>query len=361
MANKSKALVTRLPALPAHVVKDRVVQRLTEAEKALAHATEIDQVRLVMDVAAAQEVFAKRQKLGEDVIGYAHTIKIRALGRLGELLKQIDKASGGKRPKGSKGATGRISGTELVPLIAQPTLADLGVSKKVASVAQQLAALPAQTREAIAQREETLAQARRKTKAEAIRKAVSLPDAKYRVLYADPPWHYSDKADASGDPAAFNAQSSVQASGGVGRHYPPMTIRELCDLPVPAICEDHAVLFLWVTSPLLFESAAVIKAWGFTYKASFVWDKVKHNMGHYNSVRHEFLLVCTRGSCTPDVVKLEDSVQSIERTTHSTKPEEFRTIIETLYPNGKRLEMFARRLTEGWDTYGYEAGQQVAS
>ena len=75
-------------------------------------------------------------------------------------------------------------------------------------------------------------------------------------------------------------------------------------------------------------------------------------MGHYNSVRHEFLLICTRGSCTPDVVELFDSVQSIERTTHSTKPDAFRRIIDTLYPHGKRLELFARCAVEGWDGFG---------
>jgi N6-adenosine-specific RNA methylase IME4 len=326
-------LVKVRSSLPAHVVSDRVVQRLQEAEKALGFAVGIDQVRLVMDAAAAQEVFAKRQKLGEEVIAFAHTIKTRALAKLGELLQQIQKATGGDAQR-----TRYRKGTE-----SPATLADLGIDKKTSAVAQQLASLPAITREAIAQRETTIAKVRRESKAVELRKAVSLPDAKYRVLYADPPWAYNDKAD----------EGSVQA-GGAARHYPSMSIAQLCDLPVVDLCEPHAVLFLWTTSPLLFESAAVIKSWGFTYKASFVWDKVKHNMGHYNSVRHEFLLVCTRGSCTPDVVELFDSVQSIERTTHSTKPEEFRTIIETLYPHGKRLELFARLEAPGWDSYGNE-------
>ena len=78
-------------------------------------------------------------------------------------------------------------------------------------------------------------------------------------------------------------------------------------------------------------------------------------MGHYNSVRHEFLLICVRGSCQPDVVKLFDSVVSEERTTHSKKPETFRTMIDTLYPHGKRLELFARGAAPGWETYGFEA------
>ncbi len=333
----SKAIQRRVQVLPANVLADRVVVRLREAERALREATSIHQVKLVVDVASAQEVFAHRQKLGEDVIGYAHAIKYHALGRLVELLKEMPKAtnkSGLKRgPVGS-----RVEPTE------GATLKDLGLDKKTSAIAQQLASLPPSTREAIAQRETTLTEARREQTGAAIRKRVSLPDAKYRVIYADPPWSYNDKADAG----------SVQ-SGGAEMHYPSMTIAELCDLPVRTVCEDNAVLFLWVTSPLLFEAAAVFRAWGFAYKASFVWDKVKHNMGHYNSVRHEFLLVCTRGSCTPDVVQLFDSVQSIEKTTHSTKPEEFRNIIDTIYPRGKRLELFARRSVEGWDRFGNEA------
>jgi len=99
----------------------------------------------------------------------------------------------------------------------------------------------------------------------------------------------------------------------------------------------------------------VIEAWGFKYKTSFVWDKIKHNMGHYNSVRHEFLLVCTKGSCLPDNKKLFDSVLSIEKTEHSNKPEEFRNIIDTLYIYGNRIELFARQKVDGWDSWGNDA------
>jgi len=168
---------------------------------------------------------------------------------------------------------------------------------------------------------------------------------KYRVIYADPPWNYADKCD----------NGSVQGQGAEA-HYPSMSIAELCAVPVKAMADDDAVLFLWVTSPLLFECAPIIDAWGFTYRASFVWDKVKHNMGHYNSVRHELLLVCVRGSCQPDVRKLFDSVVVEERTAHSAKPETFRTIIDTIYPEGKRIELFARGgAVKGWTRWGNQA------
>jgi len=121
------------------------------------------------------------------------------------------------------------------------------------------------------------------------------------------------------------------------------------------------VLFLWVTSPILRESFQVVEAWGFEYKASFVWDKLRQVMGHYNGVRHEILLVCVKGQCQPDVRKLFDSVITEKRTEHSRKPAVFYEIIDTIYPNGTRLEMFCRGSgRKGWTTYGLEAASEAA-
>ena len=162
-------------------------------------------------------------------------------------------------------------------------------------------------------------------------------DKKYRVIYADPPWSYNDKMD-------------THKLGGAVKHYPTMPLQDICELPIKA--EKNSVLFLWTTSPMLADAFKVINAWGFKYKSSFIWDKVKHSMGHYNSVRHELLLIATKGSCTPDVPKLLDSVVSVERTEHSVKPAVFREIIDELYPNCERLEMFARESAPGWDVWG---------
>ena len=168
------------------------------------------------------------------------------------------------------------------------------------------------------------------------------PSGRYRVIYADPPWSYGNNM-----PDYHSEQRD---------YYPVMSLDEICAMPVREWVEDDAVLFLWATSPILEESFEVIKSWGFHYKASFVWDKVKHNMGHYNSVRHEFLLICTRGACQPDVRKLFDSVVSEERTEHSRKPVVFRTIIDTIYPHGARIELFCRgEAPSPWATFGNEA------
>ena len=185
-------------------------------------------------------------------------------------------------------------------------------------------------------------------KEEVKEKTKALPEGKHRVIYADPPWKYGDAQAVKGDYGT--------GTGAAAGHYPPIPLTELKALDIKSISADDSVLFLWATSPLLEDALELCAAWGFKYKASFVWDKVKHNMGHYNSVRHEFLLICTRGSGTPEVTKLFDSVQVIERQEHSRKPEEFRTIIDTLYPTGQRIDLFCRGAKpDGWETWGNEA------
>ena len=192
------------------------------------------------------------------------------------------------------------------------------------------------------------AEAHRQMKKDEVKeKTKALPEGKHRVIYADPPWKYNDAQAVKGDYGT--------GTGAAVGHYPTMSLSELKALDIKNISADDSVLFLWATCPLLEDALELCKAWGFSYKANFVWDKVKHNMGHYNSVRHELLLICTRGSGTPEVSKLFDSVQVIERQEHSRKPEEFRTIIDTLYPSGPRVELFCRGgQPAGWKAWGNE-------
>lgn len=314
--------------------------KLDQATQMLAEVRTIDDAKELIDLAEAARIYARQVKLGLEAQNHAAEIKIRAQRRAGEILEAMEKNDGG-----------RPTGNRLQPVTGfdPPTYGELGIYKRDAHVWRTIAAIPE------AEFEETLADVRQTgqelSTAMIYREArlgiskqnkVEAPplEGKYRIIYADPPWKYGDKL--------------IEGYGAAEHHYPVMSIEELNTLPIRELAEDDAVLFLWATSPLLQEAFEVIKSWGFEYKASFVWDKVKHNFGHYNSVRHEFLLVCTRGSCTPDAMELFDSVQSIERTDHSTKPEEFRRIIDTLYTHGKRIELFARREVEGWERWGNE-------
>lgn len=180
--------------------------------------------------------------------------------------------------------------------------------------------------------------------------AAPVKHGKFRVIYADPPWEYN-----SGDQHSRETQETV-----LGTHYPSMSLEAICKLEVAEgrhvsdLAHEHCVLFLWCTSPTLEEAFQVLTAWGFDYKASMVWDKVSHNVGHYVSVRHELLLIATKGQ-PPKVPKLVDSVYVEERTEHSRKPEYFRTLITDLYA-GPRIELWCRGdVPKGWKSWGNEA------
>lgn len=127
----SRALAHRLAD---RATGDRVLARLQEASTLLQRATTIQQAKIVADVAAAQKVFAQRQKLGDEVIAYAHEIRTYALARLGELLKVMPKATGAR-------GVGPNAGPERTRIQAT-TYSELGLDKKTAHAARTLARLP---------------------------------------------------------------------------------------------------------------------------------------------------------------------------------------------------------------------------
>lgn len=86
----------------------------------------------------------------------------------------------------------------------------------------------------------------------------ALPNKKYNIIYADPPWSYKDKG----------------CNGNAAQQYPLMTDADICALPVKDIAATDCVLFMWATYPKLPTALDVIKAWGFSYKTiGFQWIK----------------------------------------------------------------------------------------
>lgn len=349
MADAKSTSLSKVTSLPARVAADRVVVKLREAEKALQFVTTIHQAKVLADVAAAQELFAHRQRLGDEIVGYAHEIKTYALAKLGELLAAMPKAK-----PGVKGRTKKLDGTRAAPSNSAATLAELGLDKKTSAIAQQLAALPAPTREAIAAREVTMAEAFRQqtstkrrsermaTIQEAARGNVALKTVeRYPIVYADPPWRY---------------EHVKTESRAIENQYPTMSLDEICALDVNSITTDDSVLFLWATSPKLAEAMRVVESWGFTYRTCAVWTKDQIGMGYYFRQRHELLLVAVKGAPPmPEPADRPDSVVSAPRQEHSAKPEVFYELIERMYPSLPRIELFARSAREGWARWGNQA------
>lgn len=160
----------------------------------------------------------------------------------------------------------------------------------------------------------------------------------FNIIYADPPWRY---------------EYSISVSREIENQYPTATTEEICSMPVGNICASDSVLFMWATSPKLAEAMKVIEAWGFTYKTCMVWVKDKIGMGYYARQQHELILIATKGNLpTPEPSNRPASVFYGERNEHSAKPKEFYEVIERMYPEFSKVELFCRTPRDGWYSWG---------
>jgi|TARA_B110000908_G_C9963661_1_gene317987 site-specific DNA-methyltransferase (adenine-specific) len=183
---------------------------------------------------------------------------------------------------------------------------------------------------------------------------IPLPDKKYNIIYADPPWHYGSKS-------AIN-NTSGKTIKPLEDHYNTMTLNELKELPIKELTKEDAACFMWVTDSHIDEALEILKSWGFKYKTiAFNWVKTTSkgnyckNVAPWTMKSSEICLLGIKGKMTK--YKQVNNIESLviaERTKHSRKPKEVRDRIELLFGDTPRIELFAREKTEGWDSWGNE-------
>ena len=333
------------------------------AVAALAEARRTDEVMDIRDGAdrlRAAATIARNRQLEID----AAEIRIRAERRLGELIaaqkETVGLAKGG-RPKTRTDAEQVFTGPA--------TLKEAGIDRKLSARAQKLAALPDTRFERDLRQWRARAErvservtvdlmrgedkkARRAAKEQALgAKILALPEKRYGVIYADPPWRFEPRSRETGlDRAPDN-------------HYPTETTEEIARMPVDELAADDAVLFLWATVPMLDDALIVVTAWGFSYRSHLVWKKVfpgnQKGTGYWFRNEHELLLVGVRGAVPAPAPGLQwGSVVNAPVGRPSAKPGQFRDLIDAYFPSLPKIELFARGAApEGWDVFGNEAGE----
>lgn len=181
---------------------------------------------------------------------------------------------------------------------------------------------------------------------------------KYQIIYADPPWSYSDQG----------------CQGTMANRYKGMRIEDICNLKVADLADDNCILFMWATYPMLREALQVIEAWGFKYKSiAFQWVKLnkKNGMPFYGLGRW------TRGNTEPCLLATKGKPKRISNsvfqlihepiTRHSAKPPIVRNKIIELVGELPRIELFARKESglfehsdwKGWDVWGNEVESDI--
>ena len=185
-----------------------------------------------------------------------------------------------------------------------------------------------------------------------------LPDRKYDIIYADPPWDYGrkmqyDKTTIRAENVDFKRKIFISSASF---KYPTLTLKQLMTLPVPGIAADDCLLFMWTTGPQMANSIRLGEAWGFEYKTvAFVWDKMVHNPGRYTLSQTEFVLAFKRGRFPrPRGARNVRQMVAVHRGEHSVKPSEVIDGITQMFPAQRKIELFARRNYPGWDNWGLE-------
>ncbi len=210
----------------------------------------------------------------------------------------------------------------------------------------------------------------------------------FRVIQADPPWDFNMKTTGG------NFKS------GAVQKYPTMPLHAVQQIPVAAVTAPNTVLALWVPTALKeSHGLTTLRAWGFSYKTTVYWDKMRLGMGAWFRNEVEEMLIGIKGDGVTSALVLSkfalvmDKLAFIQDTMlagdpfedlvdelligikgdpapfgcqlpniihklpgeHSEKPEEFDRLLEQatgVESSRYKLELFARKVKPGWTGIG---------
>ena len=361
------------------------LMRYDAARRALEEARSIDEIAEVINKTDALRLYAHQAK-DTEMETWAAEIKLRAVRRCGELIRELATGAGtrtdkplpdsGKRLKRealaaanlSTSAAHRYEAIAAIPnsdfeayiagraAAGQPVYATEAI-KAVRNQVRRRAALAARG----AHRADTTADL-----AALAARAAAGAIPKFAAIYADPAWE-------------FETWSAKGTGRSAEMHYKTMSDAEIEALGehVDALAADDCALFLWGVMPKLPAALSAIAAWGFAYKTcGFTWIKTgksapdsqggggqgggwHRGMGKWTQSNAELCLLATRGApyrLAEDVEQL--LVAPVGR--HSAKPEEARARLERLV-GGPYLELFGRDAVPGWTVWGNEVGADAAT
>ncbi len=312
---------------------------------AIAECHSIDEIAQIRDEAEAFKYCLIKAKASYEAIREACKVKLWAERKAGQMLKERPKAKGNQHSAKSRGVT----------------LQNIGITKNHSAIWQKIADVPEGGFKEYLEVEKDITSsgaikiAQRLDRQQKSDQTISTlnarnqqfpTDKKYSVIYADPPWKYDH---------------SKAANRNIENHYPTMELVELCALPVAELCNHPCILFMWATAPKLEQALEVLNAWGFTYTTCGVWDKQHIGMGYYFRQQTELLLIGKKGDMpSPPVESRSPSLYSEKRGKHSQKPGYYYKLVESMYPDYPKIELFSRnKRDKGWDSWGNESNNRA--
>jgi len=141
-----------------------------------------------------------------------------------------------------------------------------------------------------------------------------------------------------------------------------MSFENISQLHYKVSCRHAALkhnVFMWAIDKYLHETEEMMRSIGYVLHARLIWDKGNGAAPAF-TVRfsHEYLLwFFRRGNMLMPIREQQGKYTTIIRkhaTVHSRKPIAAYEMLETMFPKVKKVELFARNVRSGWDSWGNE-------
>jgi len=173
---------------------------------------------------------------------------------------------------------------------------------------------------------------------------------KYGIIYTDPPWQQTK-----------GGIRQCRPNQGKSLDYPTLSLDEIKDIhkQVIGLCEYNHNIFMWTIDKYLFEAEKLMNELGYTLHARMIWDK-QNGIAPAFTVRfsHEYLLwFYSKGKMLKPCSEMRGKYMTVfseQSTKHSKKPVCAYEMIENMFPQANKLELFARQERDGWDCWGNE-------
>ena len=176
-------------------------------------------------------------------------------------------------------------------------------------------------------------------------------DKRYNLILADPPWRQTKGGKKKVRPV----------SSGTELDYPVCSLDEIKEhlrQATSLASWENTILFLWTIDKYLFDAQQIAEELGYKLHARMIWNKVTGIPAAF-TVRfgHEYLLYMYKGKLIPVATEERGKIHTVfteQVQRHSQKPDVSYEIINRLYPDLKKLELYARQERDNFDVWGNE-------
>lgn len=175
---------------------------------------------------------------------------------------------------------------------------------------------------------------------------------KYSIIYADPPWQKRKDGLRKSRP---NQTRDLD--------YKTISIEEIKSILLAVKTEEKHNFFIWTVDEFLFDCEEMMKELGYSLHARLIWDK-ENGVAPAFTIRysHEYLLwFYKKGNILKPISEMRGKFTTVLReksTKHSKKPVVAYEMLEKMFPNTSKIELFARNERENWDSFGNEISKK---